>query len=319
MTYSWGTKRRFNAASSHMKKKFGNRLQKVAINAGFTCPNRDGTKSTGGCTFCNNNAFNPSYCDPEKSISQQIKEGIAFLETRYKSAGKYLAYFQAFSNTYSSVNLMKKLYSEALNYPGITGLIIGTRPDCIDEETLNYLAELSQKTYLIIEFGIESIYNDTLKKINRGHTYEETIRAINSCYSKNIKCGGHIIFGLPGETQEMMLKSATEISKLPLQTIKFHQLQIIKNTKLGDEYLKNPEKFNLFSLEEYICFISQYISRLSPDIIIERLAGETQPWHNLGIRWNLRYDQVLQRIEKYLEKQNLWQGKYFNNTNQASL
>lgn len=311
MIYTWGTNRRFNAASAHMKKQFGTRIQKVAINAGFTCPNRDGTKSTGGCSFCNNNAFNPSYCDPAKSITRQIREGITFHEKRYKSAGKYLAYFQAFSNTYASIGKLKKLYSEALEQPEVTGLIIGTRPDCLNNEILSYLKKLSKKVYLVVELGIETIYNNTLEQINRGHTFEETIEAIQGCKNHNIRCGGHIIFGLPGETRTMMLESAEIISQLGLSSIKFHQLQIIKDTKIGSDYINNPDQFNLFSLEEYIEFIANYLSRLTPDIIVERLAGETQPWHNLGPRWNLRYDQVLQLIEKYMEDNNLYQGKYF--------
>ncbi len=316
MIYSWGTTRRFNAASNFIKNTFGTRVQKVAINAGFTCPNRDGTKSTGGCTFCSNDAFNPTYCDPQKTVGQQIAEGIEFHEKRYKSAGKYMAYFQAYSNTYGSVEYLKKVYNEALGHKNIVGLIIGTRPDCLDKEILDLLTEFSTKTYLVVELGIESIFNETLRAINRGHTFEETREAVWALAERNISCGGHLIFGLPGETTDMMLESAPVISGLPLKSIKFHQLQIIKNTPIGHAYLNDPARFKLFSLNEYIGFIVHYLEILSPNLVVERLAGETQPWHNLGDKWNLRYDQVLQRIEKQLDSLDTWQGKlYYHESN----
>ena len=311
MTYPWGNNRRFNAASNHMRKLFGTRVQKLTIDAGFTCPNRDGTKSTGGCSFCNNEAFNPSYCDPSKSVSQQIAEGIEFHEKRYKSAGKYLAYFQAYSNTYGTLHHLESLYNEALSHEDVIGIIIGTRPDCTDEEIFNLLENISKTHYLSVEFGIESIYNKTLERINRQHTFEESQQAIQECQKRNIICGGHVIFGLPGETKEMMLQTAPILSKLPLTSIKFHQLQFIKGTRIGEEYVNTPEQFEIFNLEEYIEFITEYLKVFSPDIVIERLAGETQPWHNIGPRWNLRYDQVLNRIEQKLEEKDIWQGKEF--------
>ncbi|MBN2484874.1 MAG: TIGR01212 family radical SAM protein [Bacteroidales bacterium] len=310
MTYSWGDNRRFNSASNYFRRTFGGRVQKLAIDAGFTCPNRDGSKSTGGCSFCNNNAFNPSYCSPGKSISRQLSEGIAFHEKRYKSAGSYLAYFQAYSNTYAPVDVLEKLYSEALQVPGVTGLIIGTRPDCLGNEVFDLLENISQKHYLVVETGIESIYNETLNKINRGHTFEESVKAIEECHRRNIKCGGHYIFGLPGESREMMMASAAVLSKLPLHSIKFHQLQIVLNTPMAEEYASNPGNFCLFSLDEYINFIAAYIGNFSPNIIIERLAGETQPRNNLGNKWELRYDRVLQLIEKKMDELDTWQGKY---------
>ncbi len=311
MIYSWGNSRRFNAAVNVIKEEFGGRVQKVTIDAGFSCPNRDGTVSTGGCSFCNNDAFNPSYCNPEKPVSQQIAEGIRFHGNRYKKADKYLAYFQAYSNTYGSVEKLRKLYYEALENEKIVGLIIGTRPDCINDSILSLLEEISKKYYLVVEFGIESIYNNTLEKINRGHTFDVSKQAILECKKRNIRCGGHIIFGLPGESREMMLNSAKVLSALPLHTLKFHQLQIVRGTKIGDDYLKNPDNYALFSIDEYIGFIIEYLEQLSPQIIIERLAGEAQPSLNLGKPWNIRYDQVLQRIEKKMEEMDTWQGKLF--------
>lgn len=311
MIYSWGHSRRFNAASNAIKKEFGNRIQKVTIDAGFTCPNRDGTKSTGGCTFCNNNAFNPSYCQPDKTVSQQIDEGIRFHEKRYRAATNFLAYFQAYSNTYKPVTELRQIYYEALKHEKVIGLIIGTRPDCMTPEIYDLLEEVNLKHKLVVEFGIESIHNSTLELINRGHTFEEAQQAITECNKRGINCGGHLIFGLPGETKDMMLDSAKILSELPLHSLKFHQLQIVRDTKIGDDFSKNPSNYKQFELEEYIEFICEYLGFLSPKIIVERLAGETQPGLNLGKSWGLRYDQVLQRIENRLKELDAWQGKNY--------
>lgn len=310
--YPWGSNRRIHAASGFLKNKFGTRLQKVTIDAGFTCPNRDGSRSTGGCAFCNNSAFNPSYCKPEKSIAQQIAEGIKFHEKRYKRAEKFVAYFQAFSNTYAPLSVLSEKYEEALNEEKISGLIIGTRPDCIDVEKLDYLARLAEDYYVVIEYGIESVYNKTLKRINRGHSWEESVKAVELTKQYGIDCGAHFILGLPGESRKEMLDSVDLVSELPLHSIKFHQLQIVKGTRFEKEYLDDPKRFELFSLEEYIAFIVEYLSRLNPEFVIERLAAETQPPNCVSERWGLRYDQVLQRIEKRLEELDLWQGKNFN-------
>jgi radical SAM protein (TIGR01212 family) len=311
MEFSWGDSRRINMASNYLKKNFGMRIQKVTIDAGFTCPNRDGTLGKGGCAYCNNDAFNPSYCTTNKPVSQQVEEGIEFHEKRYKGAGKYFAYFQAYSNTYSSLENMKLLYDQALAHPDVIGLIVGTRPDCIDEQKLEYFARLSEKYYVVVEYGIESVYNETLDYINRGHDYGKSVEALELTASYGVKSGAHFIFGLPGESRDAMLTSAEIISDLPLHTIKFHQLQIIKDTRFANEYKTDPEKFQLFTLNEYIAFISDFLAKLNPGFIVERLAGETQPRNNMGESWGLRYDQVLNRIEKHLVKEDLWQGKYY--------
>jgi len=312
MEFQWGHNRRFNAYANYFRKEFGGRVQKVTIDAGFTCPNRDGTVGMGGCTYCNNDAFNPSYCHPEKTITEQIGEGITFHEFRYRRATKFLAYFQPYSNTYASLDKLKKIYSEALKFPGVVGLVIGTRPDCVDDEKLKYFRELSENSYVIIEYGIESCYNDTLQKINRGHTFEQSVEMIHKTDAYGIKTGAHIIFGLPGETRTMMLDEARIISELPLNTIKFHQLQIIQNTNIAIEFKNDPDSFNLFSLEDYIDFVIDFTERLSPGIVIERFSGEVPPRYLAGPGWGLiRTDQVLQKIEKKLEERNTWQGKQF--------
>jgi len=312
MDYTWEHRRRFNAYSEYFKKELGQRVQKLTINAGFTCPNRDGTFSFGGCTYCDNAAFNPSYCQPEKSIPQQIAEGIAFHRNRYRRTEKYLAYFQAFSNTHASLDCLKNVYNQALAQEGIAGLVIGTRPDCIDEEKLDYFSHLSKKYYLIIEYGIESCRNDTLRLINRGHTFEQAIKALEMTHRMGIKTGAHFIFGLPSETVSDWMQWADIISKLPLNNIKFHQLQLIKGTAMAELYCQKPEWFHRFSLEEYIDFIVDFIERLNPGIVIERFAGEVPPRFLAEPSWGLiRNDQILQSVEKKLEEKNTYQGKQY--------
>lgn len=319
--FPWGDNRRFNSYSSYFQREFGGRVQKISIDAGFSCPNRDGKISTGGCTFCRNDAFNPSYCRPEKSVRQQIEEGIEFHQRRYRRANSYLAYFQAFSNTYKPLDELEKLYREALSVPGIIGLVIGTRPDCINEEILEMLRNISPINPIrptgpirpiIIELGLESVYDSTLQRVNRGHDFATARHAIDLVHNYGFHCGGHFIFGLPGETREMMLHAAGIISELPLTTVKFHQLQIFKDTKMADEYLANPADFHLFTLEDYIEFVIDFIERLNPNIVIERFAGEVPPRYLVSKPWlNLRYDQVLSLIEKRLEERNTYQGKKF--------
>jgi radical SAM protein (TIGR01212 family) len=312
MNYPWNHQRRFNAYAQYFKKTFGERVQKLTIDAGFTCPNRDGSLAKGGCTYCNNDAFNPSYNISSKSIKQQLEEGIEFHQNRYRRANKYLAYFQAYSNTYKPLEELKEIYNQALEVEGIIGLVIGTRSDCIDEEKLEYFARLSEKYYLILEYGIESCYDKTLKEINRAHDFENLVNALELTKKYGIKTGGHIIFGLPGESKEMMLAEAEILSKLPLNNIKFHQLQIVKGTRMALDYKKNPEKFDFFELDEYVSFIVDFVERLNPNFVIERFAGEVPPRFQAGPNWGLiRNDQILQKIEKELERRDSWQSKFY--------
>jgi radical SAM protein (TIGR01212 family) len=309
MTYAWGNKRRFNSYPEYLRKRFGSRIQKVTIDAGFTCPNRDGTRGQGGCTYCLNDAFNPSYCDPDKSIRQQIEEGMEFHTRRYRRATRYLAYFQAYSNTYLPLSQLKPLYEEALSVESVAGLVIGTRPDCVDDEKLNYFKSLSEKTYVVIEYGVESVYDRTLQRINRGHTFAESVKAINNTASRGIMTGCHMIIGLPGETPGEILDSAEVLSSLPLHTVKFHQLQIFRGTRMEKEYIENPRAFHLFSPEEYLSFMADYIAKLNPSFVIERIAGETPPRFAAVNRWGPRYDEILVKFERILEEKDTWQGK----------
>lgn len=310
--YPWGHDRRFNACSNYFRKLYGARVQKVSIDAGFTCPNRDGTKGIGGCTYCNNDAFNPSYCSPEKSVTKQIEEGIRFHKWRYREANSYLAYFQAYSNTYATVETLKQLYEEALGYPGVIGLIIGTRPDCIDRQKLDYFRELSQGCYFAVEYGIESCYNKTLEKINRKHTFEDAENAVRATADLGINTGAHFIFGLPGEKREEMLAEADIISMLPLTTVKFHQLQIIKGTAMEAEFNERPSDFQLFSWEEYLEFFVCFLERLNPSIVVERFTGEAPPGFLTRREWGKkRADQIVGLIEKRLEELDTWQGRKY--------
>lgn len=310
--FPWGHARRFNAYPDYFRKLFGARVQKVSIDAGFTCPNRDGTKGTGGCTFCNNDAFSPSYCTPDKPIALQIEEGIAFHKRRYREAESYLAYFQAYSNTYAPADTLRSLYEEALKYPGIIGLIIGTRPDCIDDEKLTLLKEISQDYYLSVEYGIESCYDKTLHRINREHTFKEAAEAVTETANLGIKTGAHFIFGLPGESEAEMLEGAEIISGLPLTTVKFHQLQIIKGTAIENEYRDNPSDFLMFTWEEYLEFIIRFLERLNPGIIVERFTGEAPPQFLAEKIWGgKRTDQIVTLIEKRLEELDTWQGRLY--------
>jgi len=313
MAFPWGDNRRFNSYAGYFKRTFGGRVQKLTIDAGFTCPNRDGTVAVGGCTYCNNDAFNPSYCDPKKSITQQIEEGIEFHAVRYKRAENYLAYFQAFSNTHASIQKLKEFYTEALSHPKVIGLVIGTRPDCVDNEKLDYIEELSKKCYISLEYGIESCYNQTLESINRGHTYEQTVWAVGESARRGINTGAHIIFGLPGESREKMLAEAKILSELPLNSIKFHQLQIFKGTRMEQQYKENPELFNLFEMNDYLHFVVDFLERLNPLFVVERFTSEAPPRHLAVPSWGLlRTDQLLNKIEKILEERDTWQGKLFN-------
>lgn len=305
--------RRFNAYSDCLKKRLGERLQKVAINAGFTCPNRDGTLATGGCTYCNNAAFNPSYCSPDKSIAQQIEEGISFHAShRYKKAQRYLAYFQPYSNTYAPLDTLRKLYDEALQHPLVAGLVVGTRPDCVDKAKLDYLAQLAQTRYVAVEYGVESCYDRTLRRINRGHDFATAQRAICDTAQRGLHVCAHFIFGLPGEAKSEMLAEADIISQLPIGSAKFHQLQLVKGTPMADEYRRCPSDFVRFEVAEYVNFFIDFLEHLRPDIAIERFAGEAPPRFLAQHEWGLiRNEQLLALLERRMEERGSWQGKYF--------
>ena len=288
-------------------------MQKVTVNAGFSCPNRDGVISTGGCTFCDNAAFTPSYCNPTKSITQQIDEGIEFHRRRYRKAEQYLVYFQSFSNTYAPLERLRECYNEALAHPSVAGIVVGTRPDCVDEEKLDYFASLARQKYVAIEYGVESCYDATLLRINRGHDFATAQRAIHQTAERGIHCGAHFIRGLPGESDEMLIEQMERINSLPLTTIKFHQLQLFRGTALAAEYDAHPERFRFWSVEEYIDLFIELLRRLRPDIVVERFAGEAPPRYHHTAGWGLvRNEELLAMLDRRLEEKNVHQGDFFN-------
>lgn len=294
-------------------EQFGGPVQKIAIDAGFSCPNRDGTVGKSGCTYCLNEAFNPKYCTPQKSITQQINEGIAFHEQRGRNCEQCLAYFQAFSNTHAPIEHFKKLYEEALAHSRIIGLVIGTRPDCVDPQKLDYIADLNKSHFISIEYGVESIYDKTLKRINRGHDFATARRAIEETAARDIHCGAHFIIGLPGENQIDWITGIDTINKLPINSIKFHQLQLIKGTKMVEEYRLHPEDFSAFTTESYIELMVDIIRRLRPNIVIERFAAEVPPRYLTTTPWKLqRYDTLLQSLRTKLAHDNIHQGDACN-------
>ncbi len=302
--------RRFNSYSAYFKRLFGTRVQKVAINAGFSCPNRDGKVGSGGCTFCINEAFTPSYCTPSKSVREQIDLGIEFHARRYRKATKYLAYFQSFSNTYATLDRLKEIYSEAIGHPQISGIIVGTRPDCVDEEILDYFAELARSSYVAIEYGIESTFDETLARINRGHDFATARWAVEQTAGRGIHTGAHFILGLPGESEEMLHAQIDSINSLPLETIKFHQLQIFRGTQMADEYDADPEQFHFWEREEYIDLFIDLLERLRGDLVVERFASEAPPRYHYGPNWGLvRNETMLSLFEKRLSERNTYQGK----------
>ncbi|MFO7869083.1 MAG: TIGR01212 family radical SAM protein [Bacteroidales bacterium] len=311
--YPWNHSRPFNSYANHIRNTFGTRIQKISLHGNFTCPNRDGTKGYGGCAFCNNDAFITSYCTPEKNIAQQIEEGKKFVHKRYKKATQYFAYFQAYSNTYTTIERLEELIAEIKQFPEIIGCIIGTRPDCIDTEKLDFFEKLHKKNfYVVLEYGVESVYDNTLTLINRGHTFACSEHAIRETAKRNIPTGAHIILGLPGETKQHMIESAGIISKLPLTSIKLHQLQIVTHTRFAREYLQNPTQFSLFTPDTYIAFVAEYLTYLSPTIMIERLASETPRRVRIAPIWEgVKYETFVQMLEKYMITNNLWQGKNF--------
>lgn len=296
--------------SAFLKSHFPYKVQKISLNAGFTCPNRDGTKGQGGCTYCNNQTFNPEYCHTEKSITQQLQEGKAFFARKYPEM-KYLAYFQAYTNTYAELEGLKRKYEEALAVAEVVGLVIGTRPDCMPDALLHYLEELNRHTFLLVEYGIESTQDETLKRINRGHTYADTVAAIERTAACGILVGGHVILGLPGETNQEILHQATELSHLPLTTLKMHQLQLIRGTRMAQQYEQHPEQFHLFEIDQYIDLVVDYIEHLRPGLVLERFVSQSPQHLLIAPHWGIKNHEFTARVHKRMKERGAYQGKNF--------
>lgn len=333
--------KRYNSFVGYYRRRYGERLQKLVLDAGFSCPNRDGTVGRGGCTYCDNAAFHPGYSTPGKPLLTQIDEGITFQKVRYPRARHYLAYFQAYSNTYGSLERLKALYEEVLRHPEVVGIVIGTRPDCVDEVKLDYLADLAAGRVLpgwqrflrkvpgptvqapvpdtltapivVVEYGIESCHDSTLRHINRGHNFECARKAVEMTAERGIDTGAHFILGLPGETRDMLLDQCGLISSLPLRSVKFHQLQIVKGTAMEKEYASDPSAFYRPGLDEYLDLVIDILERLRPDLYIERVAGEVPPRFVNDTPWGLvRNFEILRLLDKRLEERDTWQGRLYS-------
>lgn len=277
----------------------GRKMQKVTLTAGFTCPTRDGSRGRGGCTYCNVKSFSPAFGIRQKSITEQIDEGIAFFRHKYPSM-EYLAYFQSYTNTYDTVEKCIAKYEEALAHPEVKGLIIGTRPDCMPDELLDYLAELAQRTFVLVEYGVESTIDRTLERVQRGHTFAEAIDAIERTHQRGILVGAHLILGLPGEDRAELLSHADKLSQLPIATLKIHQLQILRGTLMATDYEQNPQDYHLFTEEEYVELCLDFLGRLREDIVIERFASQSPPEMLLAPRWGWKNYQITQTIRNAL-------------------
>lgn len=296
----------YNSYSQWIRKQFPYRVQKISIDAGFTCPNRDGKVGRGGCIFCDNNTFNPAYCNRKKTITQQLEEGKQFFSRKYPDM-KYLAYFQAYSNTYDTLDVLKRKYEEALAVEDVVGLVIGTRPDCMPDDVLDYLEVLNKQTFLIVEYGIESANDETLQRINRGHSFETARQSVERTTGRGILTGAHVILGLPGEDATESIRQAALISSLKLNLLKIHQLQIIRGTYLAEIYEKKP--FHLYSVDEYIKLTASYLQYLRKEIIVERFVSQSPPEMVIAPHWGMKNYEFTNLLVNYMKKEGVWQGK----------
>lgn len=302
---------RFNSYSKYIRATFGERVQKISVDGGFTCPNRDGTRGSGGCTYCNNDTFNPIYTSAKKTITEQLEEGVAFFAPKYKTQ-KYLAYFQAYTNTYDTIERLERLYKEALSHPQVIGLVISTRPDTINPEVVDLIASFTKDFYVVVELGIESTKDESLERINRCHTYQDAIDAFDLLKGRGIHLGAHLIIGLQAETTEDFIKHAQRVSQLPIEFLKLHQLQIIKGTKMAKEYKADPESFELFSVDRYVKEVVTFLQNLRSDIILERFSSESPKDLLIAPQWGgLKNFEITDKIRKRLNEKESFQGQLY--------
>ena len=297
--------------ATFLSQYFEGKVQKISIHAGFTCPNRDGSKGTGGCTYCNNQTFNPDYCKPEFGIRRQLEDGISFFSRKYPQM-RYLAYFQAYTNTYGELEQLKAMYDEALSVDGVVGLVIGTRPDCMPTDLLDHIERLSRETFVMVEYGIESANDLTLQRINRGHDFATAIDAIRRTHERGILVGGHLILGLPGEDHDELMRQADAIASLPLDMVKLHQLQLIRGTRMAREYDDCPEDFHLYTVDEYIDLAIDYIERLPDTMVIERFISQSPRALLIAPDWGMKNYQFVDRLRHRMQERGAYQGRLRN-------
>lgn len=305
-------KKRYYSLNEYCKQTFGDKVYRLSLNGGMSCPNRDGSLSTGGCTFCSEGGSGDFAASYDVSIVAQITEAKTRIQ-RKTDCNKFIAYFQAYTNTYAELEELKRKYEEALAVPDVVGLVIGTRPDCMPDALLDYLEELNRHTFLIVEYGVESTDNATLKRINRGHTFEVAAEAIRKTAARGIRVGAHIILGLPGESREMLIAQAGTLSALPLTTLKLHQLQLIKGTRMASEYEKQPSDFHLYSADEYIDLVIDYVEHLRPDMVMERFVSQSPKELLIAPDWGLKNHEFTDKVKKRMRERDAWQGKCYKN------
>jgi radical SAM protein (TIGR01212 family) len=303
--------RRYHAYNDWVKREHGGRLQKISVDAGFTCPNRDGTLGQGGCSFCNNEGFTPSYLREQPQVPQQLETGLEFVRRRYPHAKRFLAYFQSYSNTYGDLPRLKAAYAEALSHPGIVGLVIGTRPDCLPDEVLDYLAELAQTHIIELEIGIESCSDAVLAECLRGHDFACAQDAIRRAALRGLFVTGHLLIGLPLESADSLLEGARQLALLPLDALKFHQLQIVRHTRLAIQYQRDPASVPLLTPDAYLDQVIDMLEVLPPRFKIQRMGSEVPPPLLLSPDWGMRLSAFAPRFEARLAERDTWQGRLF--------
>lgn len=304
------TMTRYKQFSQFLNDYFSCKVQKLSVNAGLTCPNRDGTLGFGGCTYCNNHSFNPQYCADARSVSQQLDEGKAFFSRKYKDM-KYLAYFQAYTNTYAGIDRLRQLYEEALSVADVEGLVVGTRPDCVPDDLLDYLSEIHRRKFVLVEYGVETANDAVLRRVHRGHDFACAADAIQRTAARGLPVGAHLILGLPGDDHEDIMKTAAAMSRLPLNVLKLHQLQLVKGTLMAAEFRERPEDFTLFTAEAYADLVVDFLERLRPDIAVERFTSQSPAELLIAPDWGLKNYQFVELVKRRMAVRDTWQGRLY--------
>lgn len=299
---------RYTPFSAFLSSRVAGKVQKISVDAGFSCPNRDGTLGRGGCTYCNNSSFRPAYCAGRASVTAQLEEGKRFFARKYPQM-RYLAYFQAYTNTYGALGQLRSLYEEALAVEGVVGLVVGTRPDCVPDVLLDYLATLARSRFVLVEYGVETTSDRTLRRVNRGHDFACSADAIRRTAQRGLAVGAHVILGLPGEEREEIVAQADELSALPLDTLKMHQLQIVRGTRMAAEYARRPEDFHLRDAAGYADLVVDYLERLRPGIAVERFASQTPAGLLVAPAWGLKNYEFAELVKRRLRERDTWQGR----------
>ena len=298
--------RRYYAFSRFLRERFGARVYRVTIDAGFTCPNVDGSVAVGGCVYCDNRSFSPNRRLPRTTVREQVRRGIEILQRRYQ-ADKFLAYFQAATNTYAPAEKLKKLYDEALEHPQIVGLAIGTRPDCVPDDILDLIESYARDRYVCLELGLQTMHDRSLDWMNRGHHFDAFIDAVQRCQGRGLDLCAHVILGLPGESREDMLATADALASLPVHAVKIHNLHVVKDTPLEKMYERGEAR--MFERDEYVQIVCDFLEHLRPEMVIHRLSGDAPPDYLVAPLWCLDKPALLRAIHDELERRDSWQGK----------